>query len=86
MALALDMLSLGASGRRSYAWGVGSGLTEPHSDFWQSLGETTWLTTQAVFGGMSVTGHVRTQNHSQEKMDRMPSLPYAAGRPAPLGS
>lgn len=40
----------------------------------------------AVFGGTSVTGHVRTQNHSQEKTDRMPSLPYTAGRPAPLGS
>lgn len=49
MVLALDMLSVGASGRRSYAWGVGSGFTEAHTDFWQSLRETTWLTTQCCF-------------------------------------
>lgn len=86
MVLALNMLSLGASGRRSYAWGVGSGLTEAHTDFWQVSVRLPGSQLSAVFGGTSVTGHVRTQNHSQEKIDRMPSLPYTAGRPAPLGS
>lgn len=37
----LDMLSLWASGRRSYAQDAGSGLTEAHTNFWQSLIDTT---------------------------------------------
>lgn len=78
MILVLDTLSVWASERRFYIQCVGSRLTETHSNFWQN--------TMFFLRDMSVTWHVRTQDHSQEKRDGMPSLLYAAVWPAPLSS